>query len=55
MSGVSAVSGYLDAPSYQPLVFSILVNQSNQSGTSIRQAIDEIVLLMTRLHRCQGR
>jgi len=52
MSGVSALSGYLDTPNYAPLVFSILVNQSDQSGTSLRQAIDEIVLLLTRLHSC---
>jgi len=52
MSGVSALSGYLDSPNYTPLVFSILVNQSDQSGTSLRQAIDEIVLLLTRLRSC---
>lgn len=52
MSGVSALSGYLDSPNYAPLVFSILVNQSDQSGTSLRQVIDEIVLLLARLHSC---
>ncbi len=52
MSGVSALSGYLNSPNYAPLVFSILVNQSDQSGTSLRQAIDEIVLLLARLHSC---
>jgi D-alanyl-D-alanine carboxypeptidase/D-alanyl-D-alanine-endopeptidase (penicillin-binding protein 4) len=52
MSGVVALSGYLDAPNYEPLVFSIIVNQSDQPAATIRQAIDEIVLLLTRLHRC---
>jgi len=52
MSGVSALSGYLDSPDYAPLVFSILVNQSDQSGPSLRQAIDEIVLLLARLRSC---
>ncbi len=52
MSGVSALSGYLDGPSYQPLVFSILVNQSDQPAATMRQTIDEIVLLMTHLQRC---
>lgn len=52
MSGIVALSGYLDPPKYEPLVFSIIVNQSDQPAATIRQAIDEIVLLITRLHRC---
>ncbi len=52
MSGVSALSGYLDVPGYQPLVFSIMVNQSDQSAANLREAIDEIVLLLTRLRSC---
>ena len=52
MSGISAISGYLDAPYYEPLVFSIIVNQSSQSAATLRQAIDGIVLLLTQLHRC---
>ena len=52
MTGVSALSGYLDVPDYQPLVFSIIVNQSDQSFATLRQAIDEIVLLLTRLRSC---
>lgn len=52
LTGVSALSGYLDVPGFQPVVFSIIVNQSNQSATIQRQAIDEIVLLLTRLRNC---
>lgn len=52
LTGISALSGYLDVPGYQPLVFSIMVNQSEQSLTTLRQGIDEIVLLLTRLHSC---
>jgi D-alanyl-D-alanine carboxypeptidase/D-alanyl-D-alanine-endopeptidase (penicillin-binding protein 4) len=52
LTGVSALSGYLNVPSYQPLVFSIIVNQSDQSTETLRQAIDEIVLLLTRLRSC---
>ena len=52
ISGVSALSGYLNIPDYQPLVFSIIVNQSNQPVTTLRQGIDEIALLLTRLRSC---
>lgn len=52
LTGVSALSGYLEVPDYQPLVFSILVNQSNQSVATLRQVIDEIVVLLTRLRTC---
>jgi len=52
MSGIVALSGYLDAPNYEPLVFSIIVNQSEQPAATIRQAIDEIVLLLVKLRHC---
>ena len=52
MSGVVALAGYLDAPNYQPIVFSIIVNQSDQSAATLRQAIDEIVLQLTRINPC---
>lgn len=52
MTGVVALSGYINPPSYQPLVFSIIVNQSDRSAATLRQAVDDIVLLMTRLRRC---
>lgn len=52
MSGVSSLSGYLDVSGYQPIVFSIIVNQSDQSAVVLRHAIDEIVVLLTRLRSC---
>jgi D-alanyl-D-alanine carboxypeptidase/D-alanyl-D-alanine-endopeptidase (penicillin-binding protein 4) len=52
LSGVSALSGYIEVPDYEPLVFSIIVNQSDLSATSMRSATDEIVLLLNRLRRC---
>ena len=52
MSGVVALSGYLDPTYYEPLIFSIIVNESDQPAATIRQATDEIVLLLTRLHSC---
>jgi D-alanyl-D-alanine carboxypeptidase len=35
MSGVVALSGYLDSPNYEPLVFSIIVNESDQPAATI--------------------
>ncbi|MEH2213692.1 D-alanyl-D-alanine carboxypeptidase/D-alanyl-D-alanine endopeptidase [Nostoc sp.] len=52
LTGVVSLSGYVNAPKYEPLVFSIIVNQSNQSATVIRQAIDEVVVLLTQLQHC---
>ncbi|MBW4615152.1 MAG: D-alanyl-D-alanine carboxypeptidase/D-alanyl-D-alanine-endopeptidase [Desmonostoc vinosum HA7617-LM4] len=52
LTGVVSLSGYVNAPQYEPLVFSIIVNQSEQPATVIRQAMDEIVVLLTQLQRC---
>lgn len=52
LTGVTTLAGYLYAPNYQPMVISIMVNQSQQQATIHRQAIDEIMLLLTDLHPC---
>ncbi|MBG1265302.1 D-alanyl-D-alanine carboxypeptidase/D-alanyl-D-alanine endopeptidase [Nostoc sp. WHI] len=52
LTGVVSLSGYMNAPKYEPLVFSIIVNQSQQPATVVRQAIDEVVVLLTQLQRC---
>jgi D-alanyl-D-alanine carboxypeptidase/D-alanyl-D-alanine-endopeptidase (penicillin-binding protein 4) len=52
MTGVVSLSGYVDSPQYEPLAFSIMVNQSEQQASVIRQGIDEIVVLLTQLQRC---
>ncbi|WP_375515468.1 D-alanyl-D-alanine carboxypeptidase/D-alanyl-D-alanine-endopeptidase [uncultured Nostoc sp.] len=52
LTGVISLSGYMNAPKYEPLVFSIIVNQSEQPATVVRQAIDEIVVFLTQLQRC---
>jgi serine-type D-Ala-D-Ala carboxypeptidase/endopeptidase (penicillin-binding protein 4) len=52
LTGVIALSGYLKPPQYEPVVFSIIVNQSGQPNPVARQAIDQMVLLLNRLHPC---
>lgn len=52
LSGVAALSGYLNSPNFRPLVFSIVVNQADLPGSTLRAAIDEVVLQLTRLRAC---
>jgi D-alanyl-D-alanine carboxypeptidase/D-alanyl-D-alanine-endopeptidase (penicillin-binding protein 4) len=52
LSGVAALSGYLDPPNYPPLVVSILVNHFDQPVRTIRPVIDELVMLLAQLETC---
>lgn len=52
LSGISTLSGYLDIPNGETLVFSIMVNSSEQPNINMRQGIDEIVLLLGQLKKC---
>ncbi len=52
MTGVSTLSGYLEPPNFEPVVFSIMVNRSERSVSEQRAAIDELVLLLGRLQAC---
>jgi D-alanyl-D-alanine carboxypeptidase/D-alanyl-D-alanine-endopeptidase (penicillin-binding protein 4) len=52
LNGVRALSGYLEAPNYGTIAFSIVVNQSEQSGDVLVQAIDQIVLQTAQVTRC---
>lgn len=45
LSGAISLSGYVNSSQYEPLAFSIMVNQSEQPASALRQAIDEIVVL----------
>jgi len=52
ISGVVALSGYLTPPNYPDMTLSILTNYSGASTTTVRGAVDEIVLVLTRLRSC---
>ncbi|MDZ8055589.1 MAG: D-alanyl-D-alanine carboxypeptidase/D-alanyl-D-alanine-endopeptidase [Aulosira sp. ZfuVER01] len=52
LTGAVSLTGYVNGTKYEPLIFSIMVNQSEQPASNIRQAIDEIVVLLTQLQRC---
>jgi D-alanyl-D-alanine carboxypeptidase/D-alanyl-D-alanine-endopeptidase (penicillin-binding protein 4) len=44
LTGVSSLSGYLELEDNSPIVFSIMVNYSNQPSAILRKEIDKIVL-----------
>lgn len=46
LSGAVALSGYLEMPGKQPLVFSAIVNQADRPARILREAIDEMILLV---------
>ena len=43
LTGVSALSGYLNPKAFPTLVVSIMVNQSNQPASILRRAIDQLI------------
>ncbi len=53
LTGVRALSGYIEHPVYGTMVFSILGNQPNRSGYSLVSAIDQIVVKLTTLNGCE--
>ncbi|MGK7945391.1 MAG: D-alanyl-D-alanine carboxypeptidase/D-alanyl-D-alanine-endopeptidase [Microcystaceae cyanobacterium] len=52
LTGVSSLSGYLEVETYSPIVFSIMVNYSDQSSSTLRQEIDQIVLQVSEFGDC---
>ncbi len=52
LTGAIALSGYVQPPTYDPIVFSILLNHSTETLDTQRNAIDAIVLLLTQLTPC---
>ena len=51
LQGAVGLSGYINPPNYAPLVFSIIIN-SDDSPSTLRGAIDEMVVLLSRLRNC---
>ncbi len=52
LSGINSLSGYLNLSESETLGFSIIVNNSDLSSRNLRQAIDRIVLLFSRVKQC---
>lgn len=49
LTGNVSLSGYLQPPNYEPLVFSILINHSDQHARILRDRIDQLLLLIAQL------
>jgi serine-type D-Ala-D-Ala carboxypeptidase/endopeptidase (penicillin-binding protein 4) len=54
LSGNLALSGYLNLPKVEPLVFSITVNQSDRSVADLRETIDEIAIALSQIESCSS-
>jgi serine-type D-Ala-D-Ala carboxypeptidase/endopeptidase (penicillin-binding protein 4) len=52
LDGVRALSGYLDHPSYGPVLVSVVVNQPGQSGEMLLWGIDSVMLQLMRVQVC---
>ncbi len=52
LAGAVALSGYLYNPEFGEIVFSIMLNDANQSQRESRRLIDGITLLLLQLKRC---
>ncbi|MGB5714304.1 MAG: D-alanyl-D-alanine carboxypeptidase/D-alanyl-D-alanine-endopeptidase [Waterburya sp.] len=52
LTGVGTLSGYIIDHQNTSIVFSILVNNSELKNKRIRQAIDEIVVIINQLNKC---
>ena len=47
-----ALAGYLEPPNYEPLAFSIFINNINARGSTARPIIDDIILQLADLEDC---
>ncbi|MEM9510727.1 MAG: D-alanyl-D-alanine carboxypeptidase/D-alanyl-D-alanine-endopeptidase [Cyanobacteria bacterium P01_E01_bin.35] len=52
LTGVGTLSGYIIDHQNPSIVFSILVNNSELKSNEIRQAIDEIIVILNQLNKC---
>ncbi len=51
LTGNVSLSGYLQPPNYDPLVFSIVINHSNQHASVLREKIDALLLIVAQLQQ----
>jgi D-alanyl-D-alanine carboxypeptidase/D-alanyl-D-alanine-endopeptidase (penicillin-binding protein 4) len=49
LTGTVSLAGYLQPPGYEPLVFALVINHSNQHASVLRRTIDQILLEVAQL------
>ncbi|NER81227.1 MAG: D-alanyl-D-alanine carboxypeptidase/D-alanyl-D-alanine-endopeptidase, partial [Leptolyngbya sp. SIO1D8] len=49
-----ALAGYLEPQNYDPIAFSVFINNINQRGNVARQLIDDLVQSIAELRSCDG-
>ncbi len=52
LTGVAALSGYINPPQYSPLAFSIMINNHDRPNSEMRAAMDEMVGAFAKLRSC---
>jgi D-alanyl-D-alanine carboxypeptidase/D-alanyl-D-alanine-endopeptidase (penicillin-binding protein 4) len=51
LTGNVSLSGYVQPPNYQPLVFAMVINHANQPANQLRETIDQVLQLVGQLDR----
>lgn len=52
LTGIGTLSGYIIDHQNPSIVFSILINNSELKSNEIRQAVDEIIVILNQLNKC---
>ncbi|BDA39570.1 D-alanyl-D-alanine carboxypeptidase [Candidatus Atelocyanobacterium thalassae] len=52
LRNVRALSGYINHPYFGMVVFSVLVNNSNVSGSNLIKEIDKIIIQLSKVNNC---
>ncbi len=52
LEGVAALSGYVQPPKYEELIFSLIINNANLPKSELQKTLDAIALLLIKLEQC---
>jgi D-alanyl-D-alanine carboxypeptidase/D-alanyl-D-alanine-endopeptidase (penicillin-binding protein 4) len=52
LTGVATLAGYINPRQYETLILTILINNSTSSSQELRNAIDEIITILSKVQKC---